>query len=138
MNSNLVREIGEMYTCIHIMGVKQGNCVDRYIDEKMKNVSGGLLIKRWMQEKDLYIKEKIEILIAKKLNGLNPILKYNDVPSIYNYYLDNISSMDAIVELLNNSNENVRNIANRKYIMFFDEYLDKEDENKVIEFRRML
>ena len=137
MNKDLIKEIGSMYTCIHLLDINKIKADER-IYERVKSISGGLLIKRWVQEKNPCIKEKIEVLIAKKLIGLNPILRYNDVPSIYEYYLDNVSSIDAIVELLNSSNENIKNIANNKYIMFFDEYLDNEDKNKVIEFRRII
>ena len=137
MNSNLIKEIGNMYTCIRLLDSDKIK-VDEYINEKVKNISSVLLLKRWLQEKNIYIKEKIEILIAKKLIGLDPILRYNDVPSIYEYYLDNVSSIDAIVELLNSSNKNISSIANKKYVMFFDEYLDNEDKNKIIDFRRIL
>lgn len=137
MNSNLIKEIGNMYFCIRLLDNDKIK-VDEYINEKVKNISSVLLLKRWMQEKNIYIKEKIEILIAKKLIGLDPILRYNEVPSIYEYYLDNVSSIDAIVELLNSSNKNISSIANKKYVMFFDEYLDNEDKNKIIDFRRIL
>lgn len=111
---------------------------EEYIDDKIRKVPGYILIRSWRNEKNIKLKEQFEILIAKKLNSYNAILQYNDVPSIYLEYLNEVTSIDAIIELLDNLNEEVKNIANNKYKEFFDKYLKENDKCKVIKFRRNL
>ena len=50
MNSNLIKEIGNMYICIRLLDSDKIK-VDEYINEKVKNISSVLLLKRWLQEK---------------------------------------------------------------------------------------
>lgn len=74
------------------------------------------------------------MLIAKKLGIWGPLLQYNDVPDIYLEYLEGVTSIDAIVELMNSPSAQVRDAVTAKYKRFFEEYLDKEEKCKVIKF----
>lgn len=106
------------------------------IRDKIKDIPGCILIRIWKSERDLEIRKQFEILIARKINSYGKLLEYNDVPDIYLEYLDNVKSIDAIVELLDSSNEKVRSIAYSKYQLYFDTYLDENEKCKIIEFRR--
>ena len=130
--------IRDIYDSMHKLRSNNHSYANEYIEEKMKNIPDYMLIRLWRNEKNIKIKEMFEVLIAKKLNGYNALLKYNDIPSIYLDYLYEVSYIDAIIELLDNSNETVLNIAKDKYKDFFDNYLEQSDEEKVIEFRRIV
>ena len=129
--------VNDLYTSLRVMD-KNTQYGDELVSEKVKNIPGQFLLTSWKNSKSEIQKEKFEILIAKKLNSLNAILQYNDVPRIYLEYLELVSSIDAIVELLDNLNEKVRTIAYEKYRLFFDKYLEEKEKCKIIQFRRNL
>ena len=129
--------VNDLYTSLSVMD-KNTQYGDELVSEKVKNIPGQFLLTSWKNSKSEIQKEKFEILIAKKLNSLNAILQYNDVPRIYLEYLELVSSIDAIVELLDNLNEKVRTIAYEKYRLFFDKYLEEKEKYKIIQFRRNL
>ena len=129
--------IKNIYDSLYIM---RSNILkkEKYINTKINDVPGHILVRSWKNEKNIRLKEQFEILIAKKLNSYNVLLQYNDVPSIYLNFLNEVTSIDAIIELFDNSNEKVKNIANVKYKEYFDKYLEENDKCKIIKFRRNL
>ena len=129
--------VNDLYTSLRVMD-KNTQYGDELVSEKVKNIPGQFLLTSWKNSKSEIQKEKFELLIAKKLNSLNAILQCNDVPRIYLEYLELVSSIDAIVELLDNLNEKVRTIAYEKYRLFFDKYLEEKEKCKIIQFRRNL
>ena len=132
------KSIKNMYSALRILRHFDINISkEKYLENKVTSIPGWLLIRSWRNEKDKGVKDSFEYLFAKKLNSFNPIIAYNDVPPIYNQYLEQVSSIDAIVELLKNDNQEVYDKAKKKYIRFFDSYLDYEEEHmkcKIIEF----
>ena len=129
--------IKNIYDSLYIM---RSNTLkkEKYINTKINDVPGHILVRSWKNEKNIKLKEQFEILIAKKLNSYNVLLQYNDVPSIYLDFLNEVTSIDAIIELFDNLNEEVKNIANVKYKEYFDKYLEENDKCKIIKFRRNL
>lgn len=127
--------VNDIYTSLRKINTKTmyGN---EYANEKVKNIPGKVLLSFWKNVKNPETKEQLEILIAKKLVSYNPILQYNDVPSIYLEYLDLVSSWNAIVELLDSLNEKIYSIAYEKYCKFFEEYMD-EQKSKLKEIWRI-
>ena len=106
----------------------------KLIEDKIRDVPGKMLMAAWRNEKDIELKRQFEMLIAKKLGIWGPLLQYNDVPDIYLEYLEGVTSIDAIVELMNSPSAQVRDAVTAKYKRFFEEYLDKEEKCKVIKF----
>ena len=78
--------VNDLYTSLRVMD-KNTQYGDELVSEKVKNIPGQFLLTSWKNSKSEIQKEKFEILIAKKLNSLNAILQYNDVPRIYLEYL---------------------------------------------------
>ena len=105
------------------------------INDKIKNVSGHILISIWKSEKDLELKKQFEILIARKLNSYGKLLEYNGVPDIYLEYLEKVTSIDAIVELMDSPNEKIKSTASIKYREFFDNYLEENDKCEIVDLR---
>ena len=128
--------VNDIYTSLRKINNKTsyGN---EYVNEKVKSIPGKVLLSFWKNAENPEVKEQLEILIAKKLVSYNPILQYNDVPSIYLEYLNLVNSIDAIIELLDSLNEKIYSIAYEKYKIFFEECLAKKEKSKVTEFRRI-
>ncbi len=130
-------EIRSLYDSLYLTRSKTLRSKE-LINDKIKNVPGHILISIWKSEKDMELKKQLEILIARKLNSYGKLLEYNDAPDIYLEYLEKVTSMDAIIELMDSPNEKIKDIASIKYKEFFDRYLDESDKCEIIEFERSI
>ena len=134
----LERSVSNMCTAVRVLrSSKRTLGKEDYLAEKVTTFPGWLIINFWKRESNRERKDEYEYLIAKKLNSFNPVIAFNPVPDIYSDYLEEVSSIDAIVELLKNQNPTVYEIARAKYVDFFNSYLDYEESvPKVIDFEK--
>ncbi len=117
-------DVIEIYRLLRVLRVFKRT--SEYLRGRISLVSGQSLLVLWENEGDPDRKDRFEQLIALKLNSYGDMLLYNPVPHIYDEYLSEVKSIDAIVELVNNPNPKVQNIGRKKFIEFYDKYLEEE------------
>ena len=107
--------------------------VSKIIINKLQKVRLIDLLKRWNKEKNVTLKELLEIAIAKKIVNYTLICTYTELSNLVNRFLSKMTSLDAICILSNSYNEQIKECAYQKYHEVLDAYLDtfEKDDYKL-------
>lgn len=100
------------------------------ISNQVKKVPPTYLLSRWEGTTEITSKHLIERIIAEKIRTYDCLLAYNDLPEMYDNYLNGVTSIDAIVTLLGSPNKRVISTISSKYNDFFNKYLEEEEKQK--------
>ncbi len=82
----------------------------------------------WKKEENHMVKELLEIAIATKWSQYEKIQEYEDYSNLSKEYMKKVTSLDAIVMLLQLQNEKIQKIAYQKYQEFLEVYLESTEE----------
>ena len=107
--------------------------VSKIIINKLEMVRLTDLLKRWDKEKNITLKELLEIAIAKKIVNYCLICSYPEFSNLINKFLYSITSLDALCILSSSSNKQIKELAYQKYHELLDAYLDafEKDDYKL-------
>ncbi len=122
--------VKNLYTCLFVLGrtdIYEG-LRDKYLKEHISSIPLRHMIMFWRNEKNMYTKEKMENLLARKIMSMDFILNNN--PDILENYLPvirDISSLDAITTLMQSKNDTIFDIVYPKYCELFDAHLEQDN-----------
>ena len=89
------------------------------------------LLKKWQKEKNITLKELLEISISERIVRYEPVIEYESYPKIIKQFLEEVTSIDALCILMNLHNEKIQKQARDKYDTFIKEYLEIMDNEEL-------
>lgn len=101
------------------------------LNKRLKIMPIKELLNKWEKEKNITLKELLEITISERLIRYEPVIDYNEYPEILKQYVENVTSLDALCILMNIHNQTINYKVKDKYNRFIKEYLDLMDNEKL-------
>lgn len=109
------------------------NLAIQELKKRLLQMSPSILLKKWAREKNETILELLEVAISQKYLIYDRITDYNRMSSAAQAYFEEVTSLDAIVNLLQAKNKTVKSLATRKYNELLESYFEKNDELRLYE-----
>jgi len=101
------------------------------IDKRFHKMHIQELLKKWSKEKNITLKEMLEVTVSERIARYEPIIEYDLYPEIFKQFIEQVTSIDALCILMNMHNKTIRTEASNKYKEFIKEYLELTDNQEL-------
>ena len=101
------------------------------ISKRLKMMPIQELLNKWLKEKNITLKELLEVTISERIVRYEPVIEYENYPEILKKFIEEVTSIDALCILMNLHNEIIKSNAKDKYNQFIKEYLELMDNEQL-------